>query len=242
MKKLVLLLSAFLFGSFVVSAQDMITKKDGTDIEAKVLEVTQDEVKYVKVSNPDGPTYLLNKKDVLLIRYENGEKEIFSESTISPNVSPRILDRDLTYKELVQKYDFHDYSPSFGDRYSVGWCGVASAFIPGLGQAICNEWGHAAGFFFGNAVLAGAGSYLVYKSYIDYYPQFEYDVIGAIVCYTLAAGLDIWGIIDAVRVAKVKNLYYQDIRGQYSLNVKMYPSIQNTPSAHIPSVTIALAF
>ncbi len=62
-------------------AQDIITTKKGEDIKAKVLEITIQEVKYKKVENPDSPIYTLLKSDILLIRYENGSKDIFNEET-----------------------------------------------------------------------------------------------------------------------------------------------------------------
>lgn len=60
-------------------AQDVITTKKGEDIQAKVLEITLKEIKYKKFDNPNSPVYTLLKSDVLLIRYENGSKDIFSE-------------------------------------------------------------------------------------------------------------------------------------------------------------------
>jgi len=39
-------------------------------------------------------------------------------------------------------------------------------------------------------------------------------------------GYEIWNICDAVRVAKVKNMYYQDMTGGRSFEMDMYPSVQ----------------
>ena len=66
---------------FTSYAQDIITTKKGEDIKAKVLEITIHEVKYKKVENPDSPIYTLLKSDILMIRYENGSKDIFNEET-----------------------------------------------------------------------------------------------------------------------------------------------------------------
>ena len=62
----------------VCYSQDMITTKSGEDIKAKVLEITFHEVKYKKAENIEGPTYTISKSDILLIRYENGSKDIFN--------------------------------------------------------------------------------------------------------------------------------------------------------------------
>lgn len=67
------------FWSFSVYSQDVITTKKGEDISAKVLEVNINEVKYKRSDNPQSPIYSLLKSDILIIRYENGTKDIFSE-------------------------------------------------------------------------------------------------------------------------------------------------------------------
>ncbi|MEI6574771.1 MAG: hypothetical protein WCO63_01180 [Bacteroidota bacterium] len=62
-------------------AQDLITKKNGDDISAKVTEITTTEIKYKKADNPNGPVFTILKSDVFMIRYENGSKDIFNEPT-----------------------------------------------------------------------------------------------------------------------------------------------------------------
>jgi len=60
-------------------AQDVITLKNGTDINALVQEIGDVEVLYKKFDNPNGPNYTLKKSEILMIRYVNGSKDIFSE-------------------------------------------------------------------------------------------------------------------------------------------------------------------
>ncbi|MDO4881576.1 MAG: hypothetical protein Q3983_09865 [Capnocytophaga sp.] len=62
-------------------AQDVITTKKGEDIQAEVLEVNVKEVRYKKYDNPQSPVYTILKSDILLIRYENGTKDIFNEES-----------------------------------------------------------------------------------------------------------------------------------------------------------------
>ena len=47
------------------SAQDMIVKKDGTVIQAKVMKVGTSEVDYKKWSNQNGPQYSIAVADIL---------------------------------------------------------------------------------------------------------------------------------------------------------------------------------
>src|ERR1019366_5567938 len=62
-------------------AQDIITKKNGDDIKAKVLEVTQTDVKYKRFESLEGAIYTINKSDILMIRYQDGTKDIFTEKS-----------------------------------------------------------------------------------------------------------------------------------------------------------------
>jgi len=78
MKKLLLLfITALLLVSRLI-AQDVIFIKDGTELQSKVLEVLPDIVKYKVYSSLDGPTYSIYKSDILLIKYEDGRKDIFT--------------------------------------------------------------------------------------------------------------------------------------------------------------------
>lgn len=77
MKKTILFI-ALLFSSCLVFSQDVITKKNGEDIKAKVMEVTTSEIKYKKFEYQDGPIYTVSKNEIVMIRYENGSKDLMS--------------------------------------------------------------------------------------------------------------------------------------------------------------------
>jgi len=80
-----LLVFLFLLCSMSVSAQDVIVKKDGSTILTKVLEVGQEEIKYKKFDNLDGPTYTIQKSELQAINYQNGAKDTFSASVREEN-------------------------------------------------------------------------------------------------------------------------------------------------------------
>lgn len=72
----------------MASAQDVIVKKDQSTVMSKVLEITSTEIKYKKWNNQDGPTYSIDRSEVLSINYENGEVERFSgNATSQPSTS-----------------------------------------------------------------------------------------------------------------------------------------------------------
>lgn len=87
--KLILLLALFVVTAIGASAQDIITTNDDTSFAAKVIEITPDAVKYKKFNNPNGPLYTILKKDVKVINYENGTKEMFNK-TVTPKAESTV--------------------------------------------------------------------------------------------------------------------------------------------------------
>lgn len=77
MKLKILFLMAALGVGVSLSAQDLIVKTDATQVEARVLEISPEQIRYKRFSNPDGPTYVLPTESVDHIRYANGETESF---------------------------------------------------------------------------------------------------------------------------------------------------------------------
>jgi opacity protein-like surface antigen len=83
MKKIILTTLAVIFTLGICFAQDVITKKSGEDIKAKISEITTTQIKYYRFDNLKGPIYSIDKSEVLMIRYANGTKDIFSDSNKS---------------------------------------------------------------------------------------------------------------------------------------------------------------
>lgn len=70
------LISAFLF-PFFLSAQDIIVKKSGKEIRAKVIELGTAEVKYHLFDQPDSPIYAEEKENIQKIVFQDGHTEIY---------------------------------------------------------------------------------------------------------------------------------------------------------------------
>lgn len=243
MKKIVLAMTLMMF-CITVTAQDIITTKDGDDILAKILEVTTTELKYKKYSNPDGPTFTISKSDVLIVRYENGEKEVFKDTpknnSYKQNATQPVRE-GMRYSEYKSLYDKSMYVHQPGDPYSPSWAGVASFLIPGLGQGVADEWGRGALFFLANLGL-GVGSYITYYGMLHYREPYKTNntyYFWAITAARLA--VDIWSITDAVKIAKIKNMYNQDIRGQRTamLEYGISPSLTFVPDINCALTPVA---
>ena len=238
MKRLLLTILTVIFALSPVFAQDIITTKEGKDIKAKLLEVNPDNVKYVMYDDEIGPVFTLNKTDILMITYANGEREVIKDkspvSATVPLKASASVTRGMKYNEYKDLYDVHDYVPDIYDPYSRGWAGVASLIVPGLGQGICDEWGRAVAFIGANVACNVLSLVFAEKT-----KETEGSTTTTVFKYTgasyafLAASLaiNIWSVIDAVHVAKIKNMYNQDIRRQNAgLNIDMYPYLAMTPS------------
>ena len=154
MKRLIIIAIALLGSILAAKAQDVIKTRSGEDILAKVSEVTPYSIKYKRFSNLDGPTYTMDIVNVIMIQYENGEKDVFDRALAQGLNSPDPVPEGLRYRDYRKLYNSKRYIRQFDDKYSPGWSGVASFVIPGLGQAIDGEWGRAAGFFLGSVLLS----------------------------------------------------------------------------------------
>ena len=141
MKKVIGILLFVLFSNALV-AQDIITKKDGEDIQAKVLEVLTSEIKYKKFDFQDGPTYTELKSNILMIRYENGLKDIFVQEKVTGKPIGQIIESsydnypvkktqdlltlkfgysNLTQRMLLTKRVSElNYTPNFDNTFTLG--------------------------------------------------------------------------------------------------------------------------
>lgn len=217
MKKIVFSMMLIMMSSFLSQGQDLITKVNGEDINAKIIEVGQTEIKYKRADNLEGPTFTIAKKDVLMVRYENGTKDIFKNERPANSASAAITNREVNsdvvsgmkYNEYKGLYNSHEYVAQPGDPYNPLIGGLCSLLIPGLGQVVAGEVGRGLCYFgatVGCSIIAGIGAGL--SVYSD---SATVGTLLALVGYIGCLVIDVSSIIDAVSVCKVKNMYHQDL-------------------------------
>ena len=128
------------------------------------------------------------------------------------------------YKINKTKYDYHTYSYQVGDPYNPSVAGVTSFLIPGLGQMLSGEGGRGAAFLVGD--LACAVVYIVGVSSaakdIDEGGTGGGGTVAMVIGGIGMLGIEIWSIVDAVRVAKVNNLAFRD-KNKTSYNIQIQP-------------------
>lgn len=170
-----------------------------------------------------------------------------------------------SYKELKKEYRAKDYHKSQVDVYSPFWMGFSSLVAPGTGQLIAHETGRGWAFI-GAEVAASMVQQAGLKKAIDNIQIEDGEIVedsdGNIVFkdeaaakkgfYIFLAGaasqmvVSIWSCIDAVKVAKVKNQYFQDLQAKYGFEAKLYPSVNMVQTANgytaAPGMTFAVQF
>lgn len=116
--KIILLgVSIYCWSIINVYGQDIITKKDGTDIKAKVIEITNSDIKYRKFESLEGPIYHLEKSEILIIRYENGTKDIFKETKKNNKVNSNENAKIIIYRPKQFTGSFISYKLYCNNKY-----------------------------------------------------------------------------------------------------------------------------
>lgn len=82
----------------MLGAQDIIIKNNGDEIEAKVTEITPELVKYYKFSRPDGPIYSIYIKDIFMIKYPDGDTDVFGKTS---ETNHQTVEEVKNYEQIV---------------------------------------------------------------------------------------------------------------------------------------------
>jgi len=104
MKKIAFILLAVLICCLDSISQDIIILKSGDEILSKVEEIDKYTIKYRKHESLAGPLYTTEIKEVFMIIYENGTRELFNQEGSISNES------DLTLGSSIVKKDFSNVS------------------------------------------------------------------------------------------------------------------------------------
>ncbi len=198
MKKIIFILILFLCIRIVSIAQDKIFKLNGSVINCKIVEVNNANIKYLLDNNTH--TNLISKAKVFKISY-NGKNEFILSK---PN---------LSYRHLKNFYSASNYTDNASNYYNLALIGVTSLILPGIGHFIVGEPFKGlllllspVPFFYG--LSTGIISIIIFK---------EIALGISLLCASLAyfIGITTYAVLNAIKIAKVKNMYHSDLRRQY---------------------------
>jgi hypothetical protein len=133
-----------------VKGQDVIIKKNGDEIKAKVEQVLDTEIKYRRSDNLTGPVYSISKAEVFMIRYENGAKDVFdskpapipSQPQTGQTSTVKITEKDIqpaktgsiiNYAMVVPIMALGIISASSEESESAIGFGAAATIVGGIG-------------------------------------------------------------------------------------------------------------
>ena len=93
MKRIITFLMLLIATAGVANAQDTIVMRNGKELVVKVEKITSSELEYRNWGNTNGPLRSQNIADIFMVKYSDGNHEVFSEATqtkanASSNASP----------------------------------------------------------------------------------------------------------------------------------------------------------
>jgi hypothetical protein len=138
------------------------------------------------------------------------------------------------YKDVPYKYQN-------GDKYNPALIGGASALVPGLGQIITKEYGRGALLFLGTttgAFMFNIGFIYVIAGEPGIKTPFLF--IGGLAlfntCYLLS-------ITNAMKIARIKNLYYRDLKiNEGSIQLNPYINASSFTGGMHKGITLRVCF
>lgn len=192
MKRIVFifLLICLLFSNkTMIFAQDIIVLHSGDSIQAKVLEVTDNNISYKKFNYQDGPTHILEVKKIKLIRWQTGEIQKFYESDDKAYILPDSIRRNLPFiidkskselfldngktikqeefKTLLQEHNLNDLLASYNSGIKMDRLGTG-LLIGGLSGIVGT-----------NLILAGIAIALLSSNTIQENVELEFLLAGS---------------------------------------------------------------
>jgi len=90
-----------------VKAQDTIVTKDKIQLLCKVVEVGGELIKYKKIENIDGPSYTIDKSEVIEVHYNNGFVEKYSQKGYNETSLEKI--KQLVV-QLINDFGYEEHS------------------------------------------------------------------------------------------------------------------------------------
>lgn len=93
--------SAIMWIASAAYAQDIIVTNEAQKIEAKIIEVSKTAIKYLEQDNLNGPTFVIETKDLNSIIYSNGKIVLYNQRTQDPEMEIQQTQTPLHDAEII---------------------------------------------------------------------------------------------------------------------------------------------
>ena len=123
--------------SIGASAQDVIVKKNGSTVLCRIVEVNSSEVVYKKWTNLKGANYVMERSDITAINYENGKKDVLSNSGVNQYApgNQNTGQQQMNDNALLRMdYNARNIPAKVKRLKTIGWTG--GAILTGVGLTI----------------------------------------------------------------------------------------------------------
>jgi hypothetical protein len=116
--------------TFANDSCDVIIFRDGSEILAKVIEISTGQVKYKRCDLLNGPIYTAKKSEIFMIKYAEGVREVFKEEPNGPaNVSPsKVPDKYEVPRNSINKSTAQKVHPKAISSFVIGLLSFLSFF------------------------------------------------------------------------------------------------------------------
>lgn len=199
----------FLLIVMTMAAQDLIFKRDGSKVEAIIVERNEFDIRYRRINYQNGPLFLVNLSDLDSIIYANGDIEVFVlESEIVPPLT----------KDSHNHYFYHGNRISTSEMVDLLRNNCPDAYQQYRSNLHDEIWG---------ACLTGAGivllgfglgyrySYVTDDGYI--YTRYGNSLLTTFGCICTVVGIPLWAV-GSINRRNSYNLYNEYCKTQELVN------------------------
>ncbi|CAN5447538.1 hypothetical protein BH09BAC1_BH09BAC1_02010 [soil metagenome] len=223
---------ALMFVAFCANAQDNIVFKDGTEVKAKVQEITTTEVVYKRHDNMAGPVYRIERNKVFIIQFENGTSEVVTPvnfnqvPTATENGSHRLVGNP--YRSPGLSFLFSFLLPGGGQYYNHQYGKGAAMSALWMGGIITAATSSRRGNYYESDCHFDANGVYTCTDYRNYNHRGSeaQATIGMVAFY----GSWIWSMIDApVSSARINRRNANGLTSMMHFNVGHKASLRFQP-------------
>jgi len=173
MKRILFLFLIVLSGNLIF-AQDIIVKGIGDEIKTKIIETTDQTIKYKEYDFQDGPIRNISISQVYMVIYENGRTEMFNSPEDQAQIEVQTPPEETKNEDLPSGYKGTYFMLGAGVGRSYGGLGIRAQMRVGGNQGFGLHAG--VGYYANAPVLATAG--IKFFPWRDLYFNAQYGLVG----------------------------------------------------------------